>query len=82
MYEAFEGFLQVPTWHTDHIADRKRFFQALHGVVRQHDFNADDMAEYMRQKFSSANDHFIAAISSYRDAAWAVREYLEATGAL
>jgi hypothetical protein len=88
MYEAFDDFLRVRTWHKRHPEDDERFFCALDRVVHQPQFNADSLGEYMDQKrqngeaaqanlvaeyYEDARDHYVAA-------AWAVRGYLRVAG--
>lgn len=74
MYAAFDHFLSVSTWHTGHVLDNDRFNNALAQVVQQPGFNLDEMADYFENKVGSA---YPDAIQSRRDAAWAVKEYLE-----
>lgn len=82
MYEAFDNFLAMDTWHTRHPLDEKRFFIALNKVVTEPKFNADELGRYMREKKNVARDDekntFNADIDHYVAAAWAVREYLKA----
>lgn len=80
-YEVFDSFLRVDTWHTSHPLDDKRFFLCLHNVVREPDFSAEAMGEYMRvAKRVDSDDHpFAQRINSLVGKAWAVHEYLEAT---
>jgi hypothetical protein len=86
MYRAFDKFLAVPTWHTNHDADGGRFYLALHQVVKNAAFNPDAMADYMHQKLGvprgGANNCSDEAIRRYTSAAWAVRDYLNATRAI
>jgi hypothetical protein len=86
MYQAFDKFLAVPTWHTHHDLDAERFYQALHKVVKADAFSPDAMADYMHQKLGvprgGANNYSNAAIDRYAAAAWAVRDYLKATRAI
>lgn len=84
MYQAFDNFLAVDTWHTTHPLDEKRFFRALDRIVRESAFNADAMASYMREKVGISpneekDDSRAEAIDRYTSAAWAVRGYLDAT---
>jgi hypothetical protein len=84
MYEAFDDFLHVSTWHTRHPSDEERFFRALAAVVRNPQFNADALGKYIDQKreggeiglidevYDDARDHYV-------DAAWAVSDYLRIT---
>lgn len=74
MYKIFDSFLTVATWHTGHAADNDRFNNALAQVVQQPGFSPDSMADYFESKVGTAFPH---AIQSRRDAAWAVKEYLE-----
>jgi|GEM_PF-763308 len=84
MYQAFDKFLATGTWHTPHPNDRTRFFLILSSVVKDSKFNPDAMGEYMRQKTHpgiEVKDHpFRSAIDRYVTAAWAVKDYLAATG--
>jgi len=83
MYEAFDKFLAVETWYTAHPLDEKRFFKALQPVVRSAEFSPEAMGDYMRQKTQPPNNQenpYDDAIGHYVSAAWAVKEYLEATG--
>jgi hypothetical protein len=86
MYQAFDKFLNVDTWHTRHPNDEGRFFVVLHSVVGNPDFNPDSLGEYMRQKKNVSRDDkehgFNYAIDHYVAAAWAVRDYLKATSRL
>ena len=76
------------TWHSRHPNDEERFFRALETVVRNPEFNADRLGEYMDEKrangelaqanlieevYEKARDHYVAA-------AWTVVGYLHATG--
>jgi hypothetical protein len=82
LYEAFDNFLNVDTWHTRHANDEHRFFVALCQVIDNPKFNPDEMGEYMRQKKRVSRDdeqmHFNVAIDFYVAAAWAVKGYLKA----
>lgn len=50
MYDAFDGFLRVDTWHTQHRLDEERFFRALRTVVERNDFNPDALGTYIDEK--------------------------------
>lgn len=78
MYGAFDYFLSTETWHTRHAFDTERFYRSLHSVVSNPQFNPDTMAEYFQSK--AKNPAFESAIDHWRAAAWAVRDYLSATG--
>ena len=80
MYEVFDSYLNVDTWHTSHPLDGRRFFKALSRVVDDPDFNADQMGQYMRQKknVSDETHPFFRIIQERVSDAWAVKEYLEA----
>jgi len=85
MYQVFDKFLAVETWHTTHPLDSERFYRALDQVVREENFNADTMARYMREKIGVSSDdesYFAAAIRRYSRDAWAVRDYLTAVKAI
>lgn len=84
MYQAFDMFLGTDTWHTGHANDLERFNLALAKVVHDPNFNPDEMANYMHavKDISKESEHPLAgAIENRRSAAWAVVEFLEATGA-
>jgi hypothetical protein len=87
MYDVFDRFLATDTWHKDHPSDEMRFYRLLHKVVLNPAFSADTMGGYMREKFQlsssyDAADYRIKAIDRYTTAAWAVFDYLKATGQL
>jgi hypothetical protein len=80
MYEVLDDVLHVETWHTMHPLDVERFFRALDRIVKQPNFNPDDMGAYIRAKVSDpALDYAVARLVS--DAA-VVRDYLKAIGAI
>lgn len=55
MYKALDPFLNVATWYTKHPEDERRFFTALAKIVKDEDFNADQMGEYMAARFRLDN---------------------------
>jgi hypothetical protein len=58
MYEAMDAFLRVDTWHIGHALDRDRFFKALAQIVREENFNPEEMGNYMRNKLGiDFDDH-------------------------
>jgi hypothetical protein len=74
MYEAFDAFLRIPTWHTKHALDEERFYDAVAAVVERRDFHGDSLSEYMDGKraggeeslanltdeaYESARDHYV-----------------------
>jgi hypothetical protein len=83
LYEAFDNFLEVGTWHTRHPSDEGRFFVVLHTVVKDPRFNPDQLGEYIRQKKKISRDDenlLNVAVDQYVAAAWAVKDYLKANG--
>jgi hypothetical protein len=54
MYEAFDSFIRVGTWHTRQPSDEVRFHLALGKVVWSDDFDPDRMANYLRDKLKPA----------------------------
>jgi hypothetical protein len=78
---AFDGFVGTSTWHTRHPFDKQRFHLALHKVVWSDEFNADQMADYLRIKVTlppENQDHqFAKQINRYRDDASAVKEFIK-----
>ena len=78
IYDAFDSFLNVKTWHTKHAEDERRFFEALHLVVDDADFNPDQMGESFIQKLGLEEGHGVEgsdSVDHYVAAAWAVRTY-------
>lgn len=80
MYEAFDAFIRVDTWHTSHPIDGERFYK----VLQKPGFDPDQMGLHMREKLGVSRDDedhpFNSAIDRYVAAAWAVKEYLQANG--
>ncbi|MEK7994268.1 MAG: hypothetical protein AAB403_10740 [Planctomycetota bacterium] len=87
MYEAFDSFVSVDTWHTMHPADEERFFCALRTVVTNPDFDPNRLGYYMDCKrdqgepalknltedaYNKARDHYVMA-------ACMVKGFLQAT---
>jgi hypothetical protein len=84
MYQVFDEFLAIETWHTCHPLDERRFFRALHQVVRNPEFSVEALRRYMLHKFELSQSYDIAdyraiAIKSYTDQAQTVRDYFEFT---
>lgn len=82
MYEVFDSYLNVQTWHTNHDADQERFFRALAEVVHETNFSPDEMGAYMRtQKNVDRDDEDQSAFNHTIDhrvtQAWAIRDYLQ-----
>jgi len=83
MYEAFDAFLRLDTWHSRHPADLQRFHEALRRVIHEHGFNPDEFGQYMVRKRGSgenslsnlSEEAFEKARSRYVDDAWAVYYY-------
>jgi hypothetical protein len=83
MYQVFDPFLAVSTWHTRHPSDETRFFLALQKAVRDPAFSPDTMGAYMRKKTgATAGGELDQSIDQYVTYARAVRTYLEATGVI
>ena len=84
LYDVFDKFLAVSTWHTRHPSDEQRFFTVLASVVKDPRFNPDELGEYFRQKKAVSRDDesnfFKVAIDDYVAKAWAVKDYLKANG--
>lgn len=80
IYSALDSFLNTETWHTSHDLDDERFYRALAKIVRNDDFNADAMCDYMRANKGLAGDDqesgFAKAIDRRTQDAWAVADYL------
>jgi hypothetical protein len=85
MYEAFDKFLTSHTWHSGKDGDRRRFYVALNEVVHEPAFDPEQMGDYMRAKFGVAAgsaDSRDTAIAQRTNDAWAVRDFLAATGVI
>jgi hypothetical protein len=82
-YSVFDPFLNRDTWHTHHPIDGQIFYGCLDQVVREPDFSAEAMGDYFRSAKQLDRAHPLnQAVDSYVTRAWAVRNYLEATGQL
>ena len=84
MYEVFDRFLRKDTWQKDHPSDRRQFFLLLEKVVDNEGFSPDSMAEHMMQKLGvlpgQIDDHRVGAVRRLAVDAWAVKDFLAATG--
>lgn len=80
MYEVLDTFLTTDTWHTRHPFDEQRFYEALDKIVWLEEFNADQMAEYMRSKlnldYADRESDFAKDVGHYQTCAWAVRDFV------
>jgi hypothetical protein len=80
MYEAFDSFITVDTWHTGHACDDGRFYQALNRVVWFEEFDPQKMAAYLRTKIrcppEDHTSHFAMAINEYRAHAEVVSDFI------
>jgi hypothetical protein len=83
-YDVFDSFLSVDTWYTSHWLDDRGFFVCLSKIVQKPDFDPESMGEYMRavKDIDSHEHHFALRVRDLVSKAWAVRQYLEASGAL
>jgi hypothetical protein len=81
MYDVFDSFIDIETWHTRHPSDLSRFYKALNQAVWSDNFNPDEMADYLRHRRKiPTEDHeskFAKTIDRYRDDAWAVKDFLK-----
>lgn len=84
MYEVFDSFIENEWWHTCHAEDERRFFVALHKVVRDTRFSPEEMGDYLRSKLKQPYNRdvnpFEQAVRHYVSAAWAVRDFLITIG--
>lgn len=84
MYEVFDPFLCVKTWHTRHANDEQRYFECLAKVVEDLQFNPESFGDYIdarrrdgeeaqanlsKEAFDNARDKYVAD-------AWAVKRFL------
>jgi hypothetical protein len=58
MYDSFEPFIRVSTWHTFHPKDEEHFYLALNKVVRRLNFDPSAMGDYFRD-YLGANAAFV-----------------------
>jgi hypothetical protein len=77
MYSVFDPFLERETWSTLHPDDLRTFNKALALIVDDPKFSPEAMGDYMRR---AKNPDYHKAIKTLVDNAWAVREFLNATG--
>ena len=77
MYSALDPFLASGTWHAGHKLDEDRFYQSIAPIVRDPDFHPDAMGEYIQ---SNVGTGFEPIVDDLVAKAWAVRDYLSATG--
>lgn len=82
IYNVFDKFLRVETWHTSHACDDRRFYECLHEVVEETNFDPEAMGSYMRNaKGVDSDEHpYAERIRELVSNAWAVREYLAVAG--
>ena len=85
-YSVFDRFCKVPTWHTSHALDERRFNDALKLVIDNPEFSPESMGEYIRQNHSdpmwpTGSDALDLAICGLISKAWAVKDYLSASRA-
>jgi hypothetical protein len=80
LYEVFDQFVKIPSWHTGHPLDRARFMRALAKVIRQKKFDPEGMGTYLRANCSEdiwgPSDRFEKVIAALVGDAAAIREYM------
>jgi len=79
MYNNFDSFIRVETWHTTHPLDDQRFYQALDKVVRHKDFSPPQMADYFRNYLGKRAAQFADAIDHREEQAETIRDFLTQT---
>lgn len=82
MYDVFDSYLDADTWHTNHPLDEQRFLRSLGKVVRDTNFNPDDMGSYMlSNKGLNRNNQddavLVSVINKRVVQAWVIQEFLE-----
>lgn len=77
MYNAFTPFLSLPTWHTSHDSDAAAFYKCLAKVVCNDDFSPERMGEEFR---NAKGQGFDQVIDELVNKAWAIHDFLKATG--
>jgi hypothetical protein len=75
MYEVFDSFIGVDTWHTRHPLDIRRFNKALRKVVWSNEFDPEAMAEYLKNKV--ANHPLQSKVDRYFEDASTIKEFLK-----
>lgn len=78
MYQALDRFLDAPTWYTNRPIERRRFFQALNVIVRQPNFDAEALADYLIDRADNPRLNHVARRLAAE--ALSVRDFLIATG--
>lgn len=81
MYEVFNRYLDNDTWDSGHQLDEERFLRALSEIVRHPDFDAEAMAEYIRQYKSidvdnEQHEHWNNFVDNLNMKAWAIRDFI------
>jgi hypothetical protein len=81
MYEAFDAFIGVDTWHTGHAFDEERFYMCLYNVIWEPGFDPDGMALYLRDFKNISNDDYESAfakdVERLRSQAWVVYDFIK-----
>ncbi len=80
MYQALDAFLRAPAWYANRPTERRRFFQAIDVIVRDPNFDAENLAEYLMQRADNPRLNHIAR--SLAAEALSVRDFLIATGGI
>lgn len=80
MYEPFERFIKVSTWHTHHGSDEERFYLALNEVVRLSEFNPSAMTDYFRDYLGANASKYEDEIDRYERKAETIRSFLYEIG--
>lgn len=78
MYQALDPFLKAPAWYANRPIERRRFFQAINLIVRDPNFEAEALAEYLIERAGNPRLNHIAR--GLAAEALSVRDFLIATG--
>ena len=81
MYDVMNKYIGVNTWYTSHPADDERFYKALSEIVRNPDFSAEAMGDYLREKTDcyGNNEHnkvILDEINRRVTEAYAIRQFI------
>jgi hypothetical protein len=80
MYEALDSYLGMGTWQTISPPEDQQFYRAIALIVREPDFDAASMGEYMRRHESYVSDplgQFDSAIAQRVVEAHAICDFLK-----
>lgn len=76
MYDVFDNFLKIDTWHTTHPLDTERFDKCLKKIVQHQGFDSSRMGDYFYDKIDEGNSNHTEAIKRYVVRADVIHDYM------